>query len=62
IKAVDAAGNETEFSSPRFLLTTNLFVQFINNTAAIIISLVVLALAGAIVLVIVQRRRKKNNA
>ena len=61
IKAVDAAGNETEFSSPRFLLTTNLFVQFINNTAAIIISLVVLALAGAIVVVLIQRRRKKGN-
>ena len=62
IKAIDAAGNAVELSSPKFLLTTNVFVQFINNTAAIVFAIVVLAMSGAIVLVLLQRRRKKKNA
>ena len=62
IKAIDAAGNVTELSSPRFLLTTNVFVQFINNTAAIVFTAIVLALTAAIVIVLIQRRKKKKNA
>ena len=52
--AYDAAGNESGEANVRFLLTSNVFVQFINSLWAILIALVVIA---AIIFFIVKRRR-----
>ena len=56
--AYDAAGNQSGEAQVRFLLTSNIFVQFINSLWAILIALAVIAL---IIFFIIKRRRDDDD-
>ncbi|WP_407720439.1 hypothetical protein [Ruminococcus sp. JE7B6] len=65
IEAVDAAANstedteETEVHFNSFLVTTNLFIQFINNPVLVISSIAgVLLIAGGIVFLVLRKKKK----
>ena len=59
IVAVDAAGNEYELSVENFLVSTNLFVRWFNNTPLFIGSIAgVVVLFGAIILLVMAKRKK----
>lgn len=62
IMAVDSAGNETETSIDNFLISTNIFVRWFNNTPLFIGSIVVFCaiVVGAIVLIVTVRKKKKR--
>ena len=61
IVAVDAAGNEYELLVENFLVSTNLFVRWFNNTPLFIGSIAgVVILCGAIVLLVMFKRRKSS--
>lgn len=63
IVAVDAAGNAYELLVENFLVSTNVFVRWFNNTPLFVGSLVGVALiAGAIVFLVGSRRTKKEAA
>ena len=49
VTAADKAGNTVSTESPYFLLTSNKFVQFVNNTPLLVGSIVVLLLVVAAV-------------
>lgn len=57
VVSTDAANNTSEFKSGRYLLTDNLWVQFINNVPLLAGSALAVALSGASVLLIRRRRR-----
>lgn len=63
ILAVDAAGNEEELFVKDFLVTTNLFVRWYNNTPLFIGSMVLLALILIVLVwrIIVVILKKRNN-
>lgn len=59
IVAVDAAGNEYELSVENFLVSTNLFVRWFNNTPLFIGSIAgVVILSCAIAFLVIRKRRK----
>ena len=59
--AVDAAGNEYELLVENFLVSTNLFVRWFNNTPLFIGSIAgVVILCGAIVLLVMFKRKKSS--
>lgn len=64
IKAVarDAAGNEAETESFRVLVTSNLLIQYINNTPLLVgsIAAVLLIAGGVIYFVIIKRKKDKQ--
>lgn len=61
ITAYDAAGNAKEFDEIRFLVTSNIFIQFIMNTPLVIGTVVALmALAGGFWFIAWKRRKKEN--
>ncbi len=60
VTAYDAAGNVRELTSPEFLLTTNILVQFINNPVAIVVSLLILGIIIALIVLIASRRRRRH--
>ena len=61
IVAVDAAGNEYELSVENFLVSTNLFVRWFNNTPLFIGSIAgVVVLFGAIILLVMAKRKKTS--
>ena len=61
IVAVDAAGNEYELLVENFLISTNLFVRWFNNTPLFIGSIAgVVILCGAIVLLVMFKRKKSS--
>lgn len=61
IVAVDAAGNEYELLVENFLVSTNLFVRWFNNTPLFIGSIAgVVILCGAIVLLVMFKRKKSS--
>ena len=61
IVAVDAAGNEYELLVENFLVSTNLFVRWFNNTSLFIGSIAgVVILCGAIVLLVMFKRKKSS--
>lgn len=63
IVAVDAAGNAYELPVENFLVSTNVFVRWFNNTPLFVGSLVGVALiAGAIVFLVGSKRTKKEAA
>lgn len=68
IEAVDAANNSTSDSEDTtisfvdFLVTTNIFIQFINNPVLVILSAFgILLIAGLIIFIVALRRKKKEN-
>lgn len=60
VKAYDAAGNENVTDEMTFLITSNIFIQYINNKAAVATSVVVVVVAGAIGFIPVVFKRKKR--
>ena len=58
--AVDKAGNRKESDILRCLLTTNVWIQFINNRVALYGTFLLVALAGGACYFIFAKRRKKN--
>lgn len=56
VTAVDRAGNESSAESARFLLTTNPFIRFINNTPLVIGTVVLVAAVAAVAVVLAKRR------
>ncbi len=58
VTAVDAAGNSAETVSGRFLLTDNLWVQYINNTPLLIGSAGGAGGLGLLIFLLARRRRK----
>ena len=63
IVATDAAGNEYEVNVERFLVSTNLFVRWYNNTPLFVGSLVgVGALGIGAAAFVIFRKKKKVNA
>lgn len=61
IVAVDAAGNEYETTVKDILVSTNAFVQFVNNTPVFIGSIVALvAVIGAIIAFIILGKKKRR--
>ncbi len=68
IIAVDAANNSTDDSEDsrvhfsNFLITTNFWIQFVNNTVALIISISVILLLVAATVFIVIKKRSNNKA
>lgn len=63
IVAVDAAGNAYELPVENFLVSTNVFARWFNNTPLFVGSLVGVALiAGAIVFLVGSKRTKKEAA
>lgn len=59
--AKDAAGNETETSSYRVLVTSNLFVQYYSNKPLLIGSIIaVVLIAGGICWFIIAKRKKQE--
>lgn len=68
IIAVDAANNSTDDSEDsrvhfsNFLITTNFWIQFVNNTVALIISISVILFLVAATVFIVIKKRSNNKA
>lgn len=61
IVAVDAAGNEHTLSVENFLVSTNLFVRWFNNTPLFIGSIVgVVLLCAVIIFLVIYKRRKSS--
>ena len=61
IVAVDAAGNEYTLSVENFLVSTNLFVRWFNNTPLFIGSIVgVILLCAVIIFLVIYKRRKSG--
>ncbi len=61
IVAVDAAGNEHTLSVENFLVSTNLFVRWFNNTPLFIGSIVgVILLCAVIIFLVIYKRRKSD--
>lgn len=61
IVAVDAAGNEYETTVKDILVSTNAFVQFVNNTPVFIGSIVALvAVIGAVIAFIIFGKKKRR--
>ena len=61
IVAVDAAGNEHTLSVENFLVSTNLFVRWFNNTPLFIGSIVgVILLCTVIIFLVIYKRRKSG--
>jgi len=61
VVAVDAAGNEYETVVKDFLVSTNVFVQFVNNTPVFIGSIVALVVViGAIIAFIIFGKKKRR--
>lgn len=61
IVAVDAAGNEHTLSVENFLVSTNLFVRWFNNTPLFIGSIVgVILLCAVIIFLVIYKRRKSG--
>ena len=64
--AIDAANNstddldETKIEYNNFLITTNFWIQFINNTPALIITISVILLIIAVIVFLIVRKGKKN--
>lgn len=56
VTAVDRAGNESSAESARFLLTTNPFIRFINNTPLVIGTVVLVAAVAAVAVILAKRR------
>ena len=66
VVGVDLAGNSTDDKGNEkveykdFLVTTNFWIQYINNTVALVITVaVILLIAGAVALIIVKKKRNK---
>lgn len=66
VVGVDLAGNSTDDKGndkveyKDFLVTTNFWIQYINNTVALVITVaVILLIAGAVALIIVKKKRNK---
>lgn len=66
VVGVDLAGNSTDDKDNEkveykdFLVTTNFWIQYINNTVALAITVaVILLIAGAVTLIIVKKKRNK---
>ena len=66
VVGVDLAGNSTDDKDNEkveykdFLVTTNFWIQYINNTVALVITVaVILLIAGAVTLIIVKKKRNK---
>ena len=62
VVAVDLAGNEGASDDREVLITSNLFIQYINNTPLLIGSIVaVIAIAGGLIwFFLIFKRRKKD--
>ena len=60
--ARDMAGNEVQSQQVRFLLTTNLLVQYLHNTPAIVITVVAVGCFGFILFGVIKRRKKTEEA
>ena len=61
IVAVDAAGNTYELLVENFLVSTNVFVRWFNNTPLFVGSVVgVAALCGVIIFLVASKRRKQD--
>ena len=65
VVGVDLAGNSTDDKGNKkieyknFLVTTNFWIQYINNTVALVVTaIVVLLIAGAVAFIIVKKRKK----
>ena len=65
VVGVDLAGNSTDDKDNEkveykdFLVTTNFWIQYINNTVALVITVaVILLIAGAVTLIIVKKKKK----
>lgn len=66
VVGVDLAGNSTDDKGNEkveykdFLVTTNFWIQYINNTVALVITVaVILLIAGAVALITVKKKRNK---
>ena len=66
IEAVDAAKNstndteETEVKFVDFLITTNLFIQYINNPALVISTIASVTLLIALIAFLIYKKKKKG--
>ena len=59
IVATDAAGNVSEVIVKDFLVSTNVFVRFLNTTWAIVAFIaILLCIGGAAVFILARRRRR----
>ena len=63
ITAMDAAGNVQEASVENFLVTTNAFVRWYNNTPLFVGTIAALAAAaGFVAFLIIKKKNKKDDA
>lgn len=62
IIATDAAGNELALTVDNFLVTSNVFVRWFNNTPLFIGTIVgIVVIIGAVIVLVVLKRRKKES-
>ena len=61
IVAVDAAGNEYELSVEDFLVSTNVFVRWYNNTPLFVGSIVGIAVVCGFLIIVMLKRKKKTS-
>ena len=62
IIATDAAGNELALTVDNFLVTSNVFVRWFNNTPLFIGSIAgIVVIIGAVIVLVVLKRRKKES-
>lgn len=62
IIATDAAGNELALTVDNFLVTSNVFVRWFNNTPLFICSIAgIVVIIGAVIVLVVLKRRKKES-
>lgn len=60
VTVTDRAGNTLSDMTVRYLLTRNLFVQYINSTPALVISLVAAAAAAGFIIILLRRKKKEK--
>jgi len=58
VVALDAAGNEIESSIEQILLTSNWFVQYVNNIPALCITALVVVAAAVLIVILIKKKKK----
>lgn len=58
VVALDAAGNEIESNVEQILLTSNWFIQYVNNIPALCITALVVIAAGVLIVILIKKKKQ----